>query len=103
MLEKAIRGRHFDSDEKVVNAAHTFFNSLSEEDFKKMISVKWVEKMKRGVGGSEANTSRKYPLPVVIVKVMLAMFEINPFFQNFFLLSFAKGTPNSVYASSCIF
>ncbi len=40
---------------------------------------------------------------VVIVKVMLAVFEINLFLQNFFLLSFARGTPNSIYANGCIF
>ncbi len=43
-LKKAIRGRHFDSNE-VVNTAHNFFNSLSQHYFKKTINIKWAERM----------------------------------------------------------
>ncbi len=35
-LKKAIWGWHFDSDDEVVNATHTFFNSLPQKDFEKM-------------------------------------------------------------------
>ncbi len=44
-LKKPIRGRYFDSHDEVVNTVHTFFNSLSQEDFKKTINVKWAERM----------------------------------------------------------
>ncbi len=102
MLKNAIRGWHFDSDNEVVNAAHTFSNSLSQEEFKKMINIKWAERMERYVrlGG---RYFEKALLLVVIVKVILAMFEINIFLRKFFLLSFARGTLNSVYPNNCIF
>ncbi len=56
MLKKAIRGRHFDSVNKVIDAAHTFFNSLSQEDYQCQV----------------AREDR-------VVEVMLTMFEINRF------------------------
>ncbi len=44
-LKKAPWGCHFSSNQEVVTASHTFFNSLSQADFEKIILMKWIERM----------------------------------------------------------
>ncbi len=77
-LKKAIRGQHFNSNDKVVNQ-HTPF---STPYLKKTINIKWAERMERCVrlGGQYFE---KAPSPIVIVNVMSAMFEINLFLRKF--------------------
>ncbi len=97
-LKKAIQGRHFNSDVVVVNAAHIFFNSLSQEDLKKITNVKWAERMERYVslGG------QYFELSVVIVSVMLAMFEINLFLRIFFYFHL-RGVHQTAFTQTAVF
>ncbi len=47
MLKKVLCGCHFVSDNGVVTALHTSFNSLDRADFQKMMVVKWAECIKQ--------------------------------------------------------